>query len=78
MLYSFMFLTESHAAVDASSRLLKPSEPLLQQRSTCTETMLQATTAMTEHKNILWQRGVSDEAVLLLPCRSAYYLPERL
>lgn len=75
MLYSFMFLTESHAANAVKSQ--KPTDALMLQRSTCTETMLLATEVMVDYKAILWQRGVADEAVVLLPCRSAYYLLER-
>ena len=75
MLYSFMFLTESHAANASKSQ--KISDALMTQRSTCTDTMLLATETMVKYKAILWQRGVADEAVVLLPCRSAYYLLER-
>ena len=75
MLYSVLFLTEAHMADASGSK--KSTESLLQQRNVCSETMLQAATAMSNHTNVLWQRGVADEAVVLIPCRTAYYLLER-
>lgn len=75
MLYSAMFSTESHMADASNSH--KPCESLLQRRTVCTETMLQVAKVMATHKNVLWQRGVADEAVVLVPCRTAYFLLER-
>ena len=75
MLYSAMFLMESHKADTGTAQ--KPSESLLQQRTLCSETMMQAATSLSAYKNFFWQRGVADEAVVLIPCRYAYYLLER-
>ena len=71
MLYSFMFLLES----DAKGKN-KSSEDIIQIRQTAANTMLMAAETMALHRSTLWQRGVPDEAVTLLPCRIAYPILE--
>lgn len=80
MLYSFMFFLESDCKARSSTgnnnNSNKLSQDVLNMRTTCADAMLQAAEWMSKHKATLWQRGVADEAVLVLPCRIAYSLLE--
>jgi condensin complex subunit 1 len=86
MLYSAMFLLESQVQADAmtnqgagsnNNASAKVDTTMVEQRATCVETLYTATVAMDESRNNIWQRGVVDEQVVLLPCKMAYLLLER-
>lgn len=81
MLYSCMFLLESQIKADsltnASQGAPKTCNAIVEQRMLGIETLLSATVVMDEYRNNIWQRGVVDEQVVLLPCKMAYLLLER-
>lgn len=66
-----MFLLES----DAKGNTKVPDE-ILQIRQIAAESMVKAAETMACYPSTLWQRGVPDEAVVLLPCRIAYPMLE--
>ena len=80
MLFSVMFLMESEAK--GTNGLDKRSENKTENvernnlRASCAQAMLAASHAMCQHRSHLWQRGVADEAVAMLPCRVAYQMLE--
>lgn len=81
MLFSVMFFTESEAkgAVGIKDRKNDNKSEHMELnavRSACAKAMLSACIAMCKHKSHLWQRGVADEAVAMLPCRIAYQMLE--
>jgi len=79
MLYSMMFSTESEAKGSSDIREKGNKVENVQKnalRLICAEAMSSACIAMCEHKSHLWQRGVGDEAVIMLPCRIAYQMLE--
>jgi hypothetical protein len=45
-------------------------------RARCAQAMLNASQSMSQHRSQLWQRGVADEAVAMLPCRIACQMLE--
>ncbi|GKY94720.1 hypothetical protein MPSEU_000437500 [Mayamaea pseudoterrestris] len=69
MLYSLMFLLETN---QGDAKVQESNE-----RDMYVQAMLYAAQAMSECRQTLWQRGVADEAVILLPCRMVYPLLER-
>ena len=69
MLYSLMFLVETN---QGSDKIVESSE-----RELYANTMLLAAQVMSDCRPTLWQCGVPDESVILLPCRMAYPLLER-
>ena len=81
MLYSCMFLLESQIKADAitnaSQGAPKTDTAIVEQRMRGIETLLAASVAMDEYRTSLWQRGVVDEQVVLIPCKMAYLLLER-
>ena len=79
MLYTFLFIFESEAkGIDnnRSKQQQQANNNVLQLRQIAADAMLAAAHAMAQHRPTLWQRGVSDEAVVLLPSRIAYTLLE--
>ena len=77
-LYNLMFIQETalgkeHVSEDGNSSKQKESND----RNDCVKAMLLAAKHMADYRNILWQRGVPDEAVVNLPCRIAYVLLEK-
>lgn len=81
MLYSCMFLLESQIKADSitngGNAASKADTAVVEQRMLGIETLLAASVAMDEFRNNLWQRGVVDEQVVLIPCKMAYLLLER-
>ena len=81
MLYSCMFLLESQVKADSLTNgtqgAPKTDAAVVEQRMLGIETLLSATIVMDECRNNLWQRGVVDEQVVLIPCKMAYLLLER-
>ena len=79
MLYSCMFLLESQIKADTltNAGTSKADAAVLEQRSNGMETLLDATIIMDECRKNIWQRGVVDEQVVLIPCKIAYVLLER-
>ena len=81
MLYSCMFLLESQIKADtitnAGNGATKTDAAVVEQRMLGIETLLAASVAMDECRNYLWQRGVVDEQVVVIPCKMAYLLLER-
>lgn len=81
MLYSCMFLLESQIKADtitnAGNGATKTDAAVVEQRMLGIETLLAASVAMDDCRNSLWQRGVVDEQVVLIPCKMAYLLLER-
>eukprot|EP00977_Amphora_coffeiformis_P007045 scaffold1522_cov166-Amphora_coffeaeformis.AAC.23 len=82
MLYSCMFLVESQVKADSltndsSQGAPKTDTVVAEQRILGIETLYSATIVMDECRNNLWQRGVVDEQVVLIPCKMAYLLLER-
>ena len=80
MLFSVMFFIESEAkstnSLDrrADNKVDNAERDAL--RATCAQAMLAASQAMCKHRSHLWQQGVADEAVAMLPCRIAYQMLE--
>jgi condensin complex subunit 1 len=80
MLFSVMFFVESEAkgtnGLDrrADNKVDNAERDIL--RACCAQAMLTASQVMCKHRSYLWQRGVADEAVALLPCRIAYQMLE--
>lgn len=76
-----MFLLESKLKADsvtnASQGAPKTCPAIVDQRMLGIETLLSATVVMDECRKNIWQRGVVDEQVVLLPCKMAYLLLER-
>ena len=68
MLYSFLFLTEQDHDATTQPNVVP------EHRNVALDAMLVAATVMSDCGSLLWQRGVIDEAVTLLPCRIAYPL----
>lgn len=66
MLYSFLFFLEQNQQKQST-----------EDRITAVNAMVTATKAMADYRSILWQRGVPDETVTLLPCRIAYPMLEK-
>jgi condensin complex subunit 1 len=71
MLYSFMFLLESDSKGNS-----KVSDDILQMRQISSAAMVKASETMACYRSSLWQRGVPDEALVILPCRIAYLMLE--
>ena len=84
MLFSIMFFTESEAKVGNSLKSGSgkrgekggESEAAAVTRAACADVMLVAAQAMATNRAKLWQRGVPDEAVVILPCRIAFQMLE--
>ena len=81
MLYSCMFLLESQIKADALTNATqgapKTDTAVVEQRMLGIEALLEATIVIDTRRNNLWQRGVVDEQVVLIPCKMAYLLLER-
>ncbi|GAX12009.1 condensin complex subunit 1 [Fistulifera solaris] len=67
MIYTFTFLNEAHRKETGFDS---------EYRSIAAKTLLTAAHHMAKYPNLLWQRGVVDESVIILPCRTAYTLLE--
>ena len=80
MLYSAMFFTESESkgSTSADRRTTNKEENFERDamRASCAHAMLTASQSMCHYRSQLWQRGVADEAVVMLPCRIAYQMLE--
>jgi condensin complex subunit 1 len=80
MLFSIMFFTESEAK--GSNGLDRRTDNKVENverdalRARCAQAMLNASQSMSQHRSQLWQRGVADEAVAMLPCRIACQMLE--
>jgi condensin complex subunit 1 len=79
MLFSVMFFTESETKGTSGLRDQVNKTEIAERdalRASCAQAMLAAAQAMCKHRSHLWQRGVADEAVAILPCRIAYQMLE--
>ena len=80
MLFSVMFFIESEAkGTNSLDRRADNKGDTFERdalRTNCAQAMLAASYAMCKHRSHLWQRGVADEAVAMLPCRIAYQMLE--
>jgi len=84
MLFSIMFFAESEAKVGnglakgsgnrSDKGAMDPEAAAT--RAACAEVMLDATRAMANNRKKMWQRGVPDESVVILPCRIAFQMLE--
>lgn len=70
-LYQFMFFLESE--LKASSKV---PEILIATRQLTADAMKAAAQAMSRYRDVLWQRGVPEEAIVALPTRIAFPLLE--
>jgi condensin complex subunit 1 len=71
MLYSLFIMLET------TKNSNNNSPEASNERHQCMATMLIAAHTMADCRPTLWQRGVSDESVILVPCRMIYPLLER-
>lgn len=67
MMYTFTFLNEANR---------KETGYDTEYRSIAAGSLLNAAQYMAKYPNLLWKRGVVDESVIILPCRTAYTLLE--
>ncbi len=67
MMYTFTFLNEANRKETGFDS---------EYRSIAAGALLTAAHHMAKYPNLLWQRGVVDESVIILPCRTAYTLLE--
>jgi condensin complex subunit 1 len=80
MLFSIMFLMESEVkgthGLDRRAENKEDNSERDELRSRCAKAMLSAAKSMCTNGSHLWQRGVADEAIAMLPCRIAYQMLE--
>lgn len=67
MIYSFTFLAEANRQEPGFNS---------EYRSVAAGALLKAAHHMAKYANVLWNRGVVEESVIILPCRTAYTLLE--
>lgn len=66
-MYTFTFLAEANRQENGFDS---------EYRSVAAGALLNAAHHMAKYPNVLWKRGVVDESVIILPCRTAYTLLE--